>query len=184
MPGVSFRDLPRRHAGTSSRVSPRCRACCRSRSPSPRRTACADRRVGTMRSLISTKPVLMRAPRSGRVVISREKIDAPSAKLAEWHAARARLLHRERCRAAIAATPACARRVPAIHPRSIRSTISRRGAMHVAPSFKRAAEFQRAHHQIDIGICENDHRIFARKFHDCGRVGRREAGENVAAVFG
>ena len=46
MSDVSFRDIARRHAETSFRAGPRCRACCRIRSHSLRRTAYADRRSG------------------------------------------------------------------------------------------------------------------------------------------
>ena len=126
-----------------------------------------------MRSLMSTNPVLMRAAmarargdvtgenrRSQREVRGMDVIErAPFiAKDFEWQ-----LRHAGERRVAFPSRPAIDR-----------STISRRGAMHVAPSFKRAPKFNARTTRSSIGICKNDDGIFARKFHDCGRVGPRE----------
>ena len=125
----------------------------------------------------------MRAARARARAMSREKIDAPSAKLGGMRCNQSGRLHRESARSAIAAR----RRARGALPKLVRDGLlddkpPRRDAGFAIVQAR--AEFERAHDEIEIGIGKNDHRVFAGKFHHRGRVGLREAGENVAAVFG
>ena len=113
------------------------RACCRSRCAFTPPNGMRGSAVGTMRSLMSTKPVFRCARRgreARRVRRHGRKSTRPSAKIGRMDLVEPRLVRRERCRVAscVSAGDARARILPN-HPAIDCSTTRRRGAMHVCP---------------------------------------------------